>query len=145
MIGFAVFCGQVIYQPKVDLAMAFIICSAQGLRQAQAGFPYAFLMPLPEIPNRSLMPGKATMRPGTEAQSYGLTATAAPFPFAKVQHARSSLRRAQPRFFRGAGRLCARSQPSLREDAMFEPILGLVATLGLGVYLVVTLLFPEKF
>jgi K+-transporting ATPase KdpF subunit len=33
----------------------------------------------------------------------------------------------------------------VREVAMFEPVAGLVVALGLGLYLVVALLKPERF
>ncbi|MBB4196514.1 K+-transporting ATPase KdpF subunit [Rhodoblastus sphagnicola] len=33
----------------------------------------------------------------------------------------------------------------MREAAMFEPLAGLLVALGLGAYLVVALLKPEKF
>jgi K+-transporting ATPase KdpF subunit len=33
----------------------------------------------------------------------------------------------------------------VRAGAMFEPILGLIVALGLGAYLVVALLAPERF
>lgn len=31
------------------------------------------------------------------------------------------------------------------EDTMFDPILGLIVAIGLGAYLVATLLMPERF
>jgi K+-transporting ATPase KdpF subunit len=42
-------------------------------------------------------------------------------------------------------RLRARSQPHLTEGSMLEPILGLVVAVALGVYLLITLLKPERF
>ena len=42
------------------------------------------------------------------------------------------------------GRLCHRPWPRVRLH-MFEPLLGLIVALGLGVYLVLTLLMPERF
>ncbi|VTZ28076.1 ATPase (modular protein) [Methylocella tundrae] len=42
-------------------------------------------------------------------------------------------------------RLRARSQPHLMEGFMFEPLLGLAVAVALGVYLLITLLKPERF
>jgi K+-transporting ATPase KdpF subunit len=49
--------------------------------------------------------------------------------------------RAWPRADGPHGGLCRRAE----EIAMFEAILGLVVALALGVYLIITLIAPEKF
>ncbi|MGN6159215.1 MAG: K(+)-transporting ATPase subunit F [Devosia sp.] len=56
-------------------------------------------------------------------------------------HARSCLSRA----WRGCPRCPWALCPDAREALMFEPILGLVVALGLAVYLVATLMAPERF
>jgi K+-transporting ATPase KdpF subunit len=43
------------------------------------------------------------------------------------------------------GALRPSPDPRVREAAMFEPIAGLIVALGLGAYLVVALLMPERF
>jgi K+-transporting ATPase KdpF subunit len=60
-------------------------------------------------------------------------------------HAGSHLYRLRLLSLRSHGRLCARMHTSLKELDMVEPLIGLVAAILLGVYLVYTLLHPEKF
>ena len=48
------------------------------------------------------------------------------------------------RHARRAGALCAQPRPYLRR-AMIEPLIGLAVAIALGVYLVVTLIRPERF
>jgi K+-transporting ATPase KdpF subunit len=36
-------------------------------------------------------------------------------------------------------------QPTVRSIAMIEPVIGLIVGIGLGVYLLYTLIHPEKF
>ncbi|MFX5611363.1 K(+)-transporting ATPase subunit F, partial [Acinetobacter baumannii] len=62
-----------------------------------------------------------------------------------LNHARSHLPRNRSRAVRADGALRRRLRPHLKEATMFEAILGLVVAAGLAVYLVVTLLYPEKF
>jgi K+-transporting ATPase KdpF subunit len=42
--------------------------------------------------------------------------------------------------------LCSRLRQTVRkEPEMWEPLLGLVVAVGLGIYLLVTLVYPERF
>ncbi|VTZ48057.1 ATPase (modular protein) [Methylocella tundrae] len=63
----------------------------------------------------------------------------------EVFHVRRHLPRFGLRLHRIAVRLRARSQPHLMEGFMFEPLLGLAVAVALGVYLLITLLKPERF
>ena len=95
-----------------------------------SGHPYEFLMLEPHIPDR---PFTGIRRRSVSPQ------------YQRCNHVRHHLPRA------GCGRLralCLLRPPhraNLRRPIMIETILGLAVALALGVYLVVTLVNPERF
>lgn len=66
-------------------------------------------------------------------------------PIGSRSNARSGLRWSHARVVRLDGRVRERLRQAVEEPVMIEPVLGLVVAVGLGVYLLYTLLHPERF
>jgi K+-transporting ATPase KdpF subunit len=62
-----------------------------------------------------------------------------------ADHAGPHLSQPRHRLLRGDGALCARRRTALEEAIMLEPILGLVIAVAIGIYLLATLIRPERF
>jgi K+-transporting ATPase KdpF subunit len=62
-----------------------------------------------------------------------------------LRHGRSCLPRHRDSVLRPDGSLRQRLRPIVRRNAMVEPIIGLIVGVSLGVYLLYTLIRPERF
>ena len=95
-----------------------------------AGDLYVAFIPSPHIPHRGLTRIRRTF---SGVSLHG------------GQDARSRVPAASAGRLRLDGGLRCLVRETLRGNAMTDPILGLLVAIGLGVYLVFTLLRPEKF